>query len=185
MVLDAGRGDGELAEELLVDQEALGQGAEVRVAHGQQHLAEPRHQLADVLRALGQELLGLDPRAVDRVDVREDDLERALEDLRLAADPQVVARLERARQLLGRVPEPGPDAPRLVAELQLQVEVPLAIGPELLVGDQEDLVDRVPMSQLVDVATAHAHSFQSFPLVAGTGAGETSRRGRCPSSGRL
>ena len=60
VVLDAGRGGGELADELVVDQEALDQGAEVRVAHRQQHLAEPGRQLGDVLRALGQEVLGLD-----------------------------------------------------------------------------------------------------------------------------
>ena len=61
VVLDARRRRGELADELVVDQEALDQGAEVRVAHRQEHLAQPGHQLGDVLRALRQEILGLDP----------------------------------------------------------------------------------------------------------------------------
>ena len=119
----------------------------MRVAHRQQQLAEPGHQLGDVLRALGQEVLGLDPVRIEHVDVREDDLERALEDLGLAPDVQVVARLERPGQLLGGVPEPGADAAGLVAELELEVEVALAVGPELLVGDQEGLVDRISVGQ--------------------------------------
>ena len=76
VVLDPGRGGGELADELLVDQEALGQGAEVRVGHPEEHLAEPGRELGDVLGRLRQEVLGLDPVGVDDLDVREDDLER-------------------------------------------------------------------------------------------------------------
>ena len=86
----------------------------------------------------------------------EDDLERPLKNLGLAPDVQEVARLERASQVLGRVPEPGADAAGLVAQLQVQIEVALAIGPELLVGDQKRLVDRVAMGQLVHVTAGHA-----------------------------
>ena len=121
--------------------------------------------------------------AVDRVDVRQDDLERPLEDLGLTANTQVIPRLERPRQFLRRVPQASPDAAGLVAELELEVEIPLAIGPELFVGDEEHFFDRVAMSQLIYVATAH--SFQSFPFVAGMEAGEISRRNRFPSRGRL
>ena len=128
----------------------------MRVAHRQQHLAEPGHQLGDVLRALGQEILGLDPVWVEDVDVGEDDLERPLEDLGLAADVEVIAGLERPGQLFGGVPEPGADAAGLVSQLELKVEVALAVGPELLVGDQVGLVDRISMGKLVHVAAAHA-----------------------------
>ncbi len=38
----------------------------------------------------------------------------------------------------------------------MQIEIALAISPKLLVGDQECLVDRVAMGQLIDVATGHA-----------------------------
>ena len=119
VVLDAGRGRRELADELVVDQEALDQGAEVRVAHPEQHLAQPGHQLGDVLRALRQEILGLDLRGIDDLEVGEDDLERPLEDLGLAPDVQEVARLERPGQALGRVPEPRADGARLVAQLEV------------------------------------------------------------------
>ncbi len=108
VVADAGRGRGELAEELVVDQEAVDEGAEVGVADRlEEQLAEPRGQLGDVLRGLGQELLGLDPRGVDGLDVREDDLQGALEDLDLAADVEEVAGLEGPGQPLAGVPEPG------------------------------------------------------------------------------
>ena len=156
VVLDPGRRRRELADELVVDQEALDQGAEVRIAHPEQNLAQPRHQLGDVLRALRQEVLGLDLRGIDDLEVGEDDLQRPLEDLGLAADVQEIARLEQSGQALARVPEPGADGARLVAELEVEIEVALAIGPELLVGDQERLVDRVAMDELIDVATSHA-----------------------------
>ncbi len=89
-----------------------------------------------------------------------------MEDLGLAPDPEVVAGLERASQILGRVPEPRADAAGLVAKLQLQIKIALAVGPELLVGDQKHLVDRIAMGQLVHVAAAHA--FQSFPFIPGS-----------------
>ena len=38
----------------------------------------------------------------------------------------------------------------------MEVEVPLAVGPELLVGDQVGLVDRVAIGQLIDISTSHA-----------------------------
>ena len=118
----------------------------MRVAHRQEDLAEPGHQLGDVLRALRAGIPRARPATASiDVDVGQDDLERALEDLGLAPDVQVVARLERPRQPLGRVPEPGPDAAGLVAELEVKIEIPLAIGPELLVGDEEHFFDGVAM----------------------------------------
>ena len=95
-------------------------------------------------------------RGVDDLEVGEDDLERPLKDLRLAPDVQEVARLEQASQVLGGVPEACSDAAGLVAQLQVQIEIALAIGPELLVRDQKRLVDRVAMDQLIDVAAGHA-----------------------------
>jgi len=83
-------------------------------------------------------------------------LERALEDLGLPPDPQIVAGLERPGELLGGVPESRPHAPGLVAELELEIEVALAVGPKLLVGDQERLVDRISVGELIYVTTSHA-----------------------------
>ena len=122
----------------------------------EEELAEPGRQLGDVLRALGQEVLGLDLVAGHPLDVREDDLEGALEDLDLAPDVEEVAGLEGPGEPLAGVPEPGTDGAGLVAELQVEVEVPLAVGPELLVGDEEDLVDRIPVGELIDETTGHA-----------------------------
>ena len=50
----------------------------------------------------------------------------------------------------------APTLPGLVAELQVEVQVALAVGPELLVGDEEALVDRVAVGQLIDVTSGHA-----------------------------
>ena len=86
----------------------------------------------------------------------EDDLQRPWKDLGLAPDVQVIAWFEQASQVFGRVPESGTDGSGLVAQLEVQIKIALAIGPELLVGDQESLVDRVAMGQLIDVATGHA-----------------------------
>ena len=38
----------------------------------------------------------------------------------------------------------------------MEVEVALAVGPELLVGDQEGLVDRISVGELIHVAAGHA-----------------------------
>jgi hypothetical protein len=143
MILDPGRRGGELAGELLIDQEAFRERVEVGVGHTEQDLAEPGRELGDVLSRLGEEVFGLDPVRVDDLDVREDDLKRPLEDLGLAANLEVVARLERAGEPFAGVPEPGANAPGLVAEFQVEVKVALTIGPELLVGDQVSLVNRI------------------------------------------
>ena len=151
-----GRGGGELGDEVVVDQEALDQGAEVGVAHRQQQLAEPGGQLADVLRALRQEVGGLDAGGVEDSMCERMTCSDPWKIWALPRTLEVVARLERPGQLLGGVPEPGADGAGLVAEVEVQVQVALAVGPELLVGDEVDLVDRVAVGQLVDVAASHA-----------------------------
>ena len=112
--------------------------------------------MATFCELCGQEVLGLDLVAGDPLDVREDDLQGPLEDLDLPPDVEEVAGLEGPGQPLAGVPEPGPDGAGLVPELQVEIEVPLAVGPELLVGDEEDLVDRIPVGELIDETTGHA-----------------------------
>ena len=105
---------------------------------------------------------------VDHLDVREDDLQGPLEDLGLAPNVQVVAGLERPGQSSLAFQSRAPTLPELVPELQVEVEVALAVGPELLVGDEEDLVDRISVGQLVDdIDESYASSI-----------------GRCGSDGR-
>ena len=60
MVLDAGRGPGELGHELLVHQEALGQRLQGRVGQAAEDLAQPQHELVDVDGRQGGEIVGID-----------------------------------------------------------------------------------------------------------------------------
>src|ERR1700677_3782304 len=94
VVLDSCRGRCELADEPIVDQEALDKGPKMRVAHRQQNLAQPRQQLRDTLRTLRQKLVGLHLCTGDHIEVGQDDLQRTLKNLSLAPDVQVIAWLE-------------------------------------------------------------------------------------------
>ncbi len=125
------------------------------VAHPHQDLAESGQELAGVAGASGEELDGVDPGGIGNLDVRKDDLQGALEDLDLAAGVQVIARLEAVGEGLAGVPEPGADAAGLVAQFQVQVEVALAVGAELFIGDEEDLVDGFAVGELVHIAASH------------------------------
>ena len=90
-------------------------------------------------------------------EVGQDDLERPLEDLGLAPDVQEIARLEQSGQALrSRSRAVRRRVPVLSRSSRLQIKVPLPIGPELLVGDQKGLVDRVAIDELIDVAAGHA-----------------------------
>ena len=145
MVLHAGRRPAELAHELFVDQKALGQVEQVRVAH-----------LAQKARSGGRTSwsISLEPRVMKSsgstslvrrlANAGGDQLDRALEELRRAFDAHVVAVLEVAIVLLAGVPHPGADRAAAVGQFDLQIQVAVAIGPQLLVGGQEDLVDRLP-----------------------------------------
>ena len=91
----------------------------------------------------------------------EDDLQGALEELHLALDEQEVARLEGAKQVLAGVPEPGADGAGAVAQLELQIEIAVAIGPELLVGDEVDVLDAVPIGHLLHELSGHVAGSRS------------------------
>ena len=71
----------------------------------------------------------------------EDDLQGALEELDLALDLQEIAFLEGAEQLLAGVPQAGADGAGAIAQLDLEIEVAVAVGPELFVADEKDLVE--------------------------------------------
>ena len=150
MILHAGRGGGELRHELLVHQEALGQVAQLGRADRAEDLREPGRHLVDLGRLQRDEIGFVDlvrPGAADRVG---DHLHVALEELRLAVDQHVVAVLERAVVVLAGVPEPRGDRAAAVGELELQVEVAVAIRAELLIGSQEHLAHMFVVGQLAD-----------------------------------
>ena len=62
----------------------------------------------------------------------------------------------RRARLSDGVPEACADGARLVAELEVEIEIPLAIGSKLFVGDQKRLVDRIAIDELINVAAGHA-----------------------------
>ena len=117
---------------------------------------QPSQELGDVLRALRQEIFGLDLRRIDDFQMIEDDLQRSLEDLGLAPHVQEITGLEQSGQALRRVPEPRADGARLVAELEVEIEIALAIGSKLFVSDEKRIVDRIAIDELINVAAGHA-----------------------------
>ena len=86
-------------------------------------------------------------------DRRGDQLHVALEQLRRAVDHHVVAVFEAAVVLLAGVPQPRGDRPAAVRELDLQVEVAVAIGAQLFIGGEKDLVDLLVVAKLADKAS--------------------------------
>ena len=155
VVADAGRRLAEGVDELLVHQEALGQAAQVRVAELAAGAAQPFVELADVLLGVRQEVGQLDLLGLDALEVAEDHLQGALEELHLALDEEEIAGLEGAEQLFAGVPEAGADGAGAVAQLQLEVEVAVAVGPQLLVGDQVDFLDGVAVGHLLHETPRH------------------------------
>ena len=103
--------------------------------------------LAMFCGALRQEVFGLDLRGIDDFEMVEDDLKRTLENLGFAAHVQEITGLEQSGQALAGVPEARADGARLVAELEVQIQVPLPIGSKLLVSDQKRLVDRIAVGR--------------------------------------
>ena len=115
-----------------------------------QDLGQPGRHPVDLGRLQRDEVGLVDlvrPGAADRVG---DHLHVALEELRLAVDEHVVAVLEPAVVVLAGVPEPRGDRAAAVGELQLQVEVAVAVGAELLIGGQEHLAHMFVVGQLAD-----------------------------------
>jgi hypothetical protein len=155
VVANAGRRPAEAMHELVVHEETLGQGAQVRVAQLHQGAAEPVEQLADVLLGVRQEVGQVDLLGFHPLQVGQDHLQGALEELHLALDEQEVADVERAEQVLAGVPQPGVHGPAAVADVELQVEVAVAVGPQLLVGHQEDFLDRLAVGQLLHETPCH------------------------------
>ena len=63
----------------------------------------------------------------------------------------IVAVFERAVVVFAGVPQPGGDRAAAVGELELQVEVAVAVRAQLLVGGQEDLADLFVVAELAHV----------------------------------
>src|SRR5262249_36938446 len=114
-------------------------------------------QLEDVLARVRQkvgkveaDLFGIDP-----LELVDDHLQGALEELHLALNQQELADLERSEDGIAGIPHAGVDDARAVGEGHWQVEIAVAIGPQLLVVDEENLLDRIAVGQLIHVAPGH------------------------------
>jgi hypothetical protein len=111
-----------------------------------------------------QEVGQVDLLRLDLLQVRQDHLQRALEELHLALDQQEVADLEGAEQVLAGVPQPGVHRAGAVAHVHLQVQVAVAVGAQLLVDDEVHLLDRLAVGQLLHVTPADAHRVRPSSL---------------------
>lgn len=100
----------------------------MRIAHLAEQGPQLDDELIDLLRVEDHEVVGIDVALRGFADAGGDELDRALEKLRAAFDADVVAVIETAVILLAGVPHAGSDRPAAVREVELQVEVSVAIG---------------------------------------------------------
>ena len=70
-----------------------------------------------------------------------------------AVDQHEVAVLERPVVVLAGVPQPGVDRAAAVRQLDLQIEVAVAVRPQLLLGGQKHLLHVLVVGKLADKAT--------------------------------
>ena len=159
---------GQAVEQRIVDEEAFDQGTQVWIAELEQRRAEAVEQAADVLLGLRDEIVEVELVERYALKAREDDLQRALVQLDLALDAKQLALLEGAEQRLGGVPHASAERAGAIAQLDLQIVDAIAIGTQLLVANQEDLVERIAVDELLHRAPSH-----------GTSRGECERVGRC------
>ena len=99
---------------------------------------------------------------IDLAELGGDDLHGPLVKLGRPLDAHVIADVERFVERFVGVPDPGGDRSAAVGEFHLEIEIPVAVRAELLVAHDEDLVDRLLMAQLTDVASRHGGSRQEL-----------------------
>ena len=122
-----------------------------------QQLGQPLGQPVDLLAADGDEILVVDLPRIGRLDPRDDHLQLAVIDLRRAGDAEIVARLDRIEHVVAGVPEHAGQRAGFVGQPQLQIQIAIAIGAELLIGDQEHLIDVFAFAELIDEAAECGH----------------------------
>ncbi|MEI8371063.1 MAG: hypothetical protein WCJ31_21765 [Planctomycetia bacterium] len=101
-----------------------------------------------------EKLRFVDRTRVDPADPADDQLQRAGVELRRALDPHIVALVKRREILVGGVPHPAGDRPAAIGQFDLQVELPVAVGPQLLLRGEKNLVDARLRPQFGDAAPA-------------------------------
>src|SRR5437868_1279660 len=142
---------------LLVHEETLRQGAQVRIAQVQERGPQALEQLVDFLIGMRQEVGKIGFLGLGALDMAQDHLQGALKELHLPLDEKEIAGIEGAKQMFAGIPEPGTDRAGSVADLELEIEVAVAVGPELLVRDKEDILKRVAVGKLLHISPGHAY----------------------------
>src|SRR5437879_2088084 len=93
----------------------------------------------------------------------EDQLQRPLKELDLTLHQEKLADIEGAKLLIARVPQPAVDSAAPVTEIDLDVQVAVAIGPQLLVHHEVDFLDGIAIRQLLDESPGHTMSLTLRP----------------------
>jgi hypothetical protein len=158
VVFDSGGGGGELAHEVLVGQEALGQIPQMHVANAAKQFGKALAQPVHLFGADDDEILLVDLPRIGGLDPRDDHLELAVVDLRGPGDAEIVARFDRVEHAVAGVPEHTGEGAGFVGEAKLEVEIAVAVGAELLIGDEKHLVDVFAFAELVDVTAEGRHA---------------------------
>src|SRR5436309_15314059 len=99
----------------------------MNVAHPSHEAAQFFQQPTEIGVGVRQEIGKSDFFGFDAVKVAQDDLQSALVELHLALDQEEITLLEQTEQVFACVPEASRDAAATVAQLQLHIEVALAV----------------------------------------------------------
>ena len=90
------------------------------------------------------------------VDLVHDQLQCAVVELGCAADAHEIAVVEAAVQSLIGVPQHPGDRSGAIRQSDLQVQIAVAIGSQLLFRSQKDFVDRFVFTELTNETSRHA-----------------------------
>src|SRR5205807_2003697 len=88
----------------------------------------------------------------------DDHLKLAVIDLGRASHAKIVARFDRVENVVAGVPQHAGERAGLIRQAKLQVQIAIAIGTKLLIGDEKNLVDVFAFTQLIDVAAESGHA---------------------------
>ena len=116
---------------------------------------EPNDQPIEFGRRERHEVGFVDFFRIRFADLRNDQLQLALEELRVAFDANVVTIFKAAVLMIAGVPHPPGDAAGPVGKVDLQVEVAVLVRPELLLRGEKRLVDLIGRPKLLNETTRH------------------------------
>ncbi len=142
--------------EFFVDQKTIGQGPQVRIVHRSQQFGQPHHEPIDIGGRKRHEIRKIDFVVPGLANVGGDQLDRSLVNLGRSFHADEISVVEVAVLRLAGVPHPGTDRTAAIAQFDLQVQIAVAVGAQLLLRCQEHLVDGFLVSELIDETAWHA-----------------------------